>query len=33
MRCIKIIEKHELVNKHEKFKVLMAEAQIYSGNI
>jgi hypothetical protein len=28
MRCINIIEKHELVYRHEKFRILVAQAQI-----
>ena len=33
MRCINIIEKHELVYRHEKFRILVAQAQIHTGSI
>lgn len=33
MRCINLIEKHDLVFRHEKFRILYAQAQIYSGSI
>jgi hypothetical protein len=33
MRCINLIEKHDLVYRHEKFRILYAQAQIYSGSI
>lgn len=33
MRCINLIEKHDLVFRHHKFRNLCAQAQIYSGSI
>lgn len=33
MRAINIVEKFDLTYKHEKFRILVAQAQIYSGAI
>lgn len=30
-RCVNIVEKHDLVYSHEKFRVLVGQAHIYSG--